>query len=107
MPPAVGAVCCRKAKAGLGVHHGVLHIRTRLSPLQRLNLDSSLKTTWLHSAAVQFPLARHHSELRHRLVDVMCSTRNGRCDPKCPSASRLRMIREDTGTLVKVLPVPR
>ncbi|GFU92035.1 uncharacterized protein TNCV_1665201 [Trichonephila clavipes] len=23
--------------------------------------------------------------------------RNGRCDPKCPSARRLRMVREDTG----------
>ncbi|GFX25120.1 uncharacterized protein TNCV_2752951 [Trichonephila clavipes] len=50
-----------------------------------INLDSSLKMTWFHSAAVQFPRVWHHSK------------RRGRRDPKCPSARRLRMVREDTG----------
>ncbi|GFY30121.1 hypothetical protein TNCV_4074341 [Trichonephila clavipes] len=31
-------------------------------------------------------------------MGVKDSTRNGRRDPKCPSARGLRMIREDTGT---------
>ncbi|GFY12457.1 uncharacterized protein TNCV_1798791 [Trichonephila clavipes] len=41
---------------------------------------------------------RHHSKRRRRWVGVKGSTRNGRHDPKCPSARRLRMFREDTGT---------
>ncbi|GFT87487.1 hypothetical protein TNCV_2395891 [Trichonephila clavipes] len=34
------------------------------------------------------------------------NTRNGRHYPKCSSARRLRMVREDTEPLVKFLPVP-
>ncbi|PRD27942.1 UNVERIFIED_CONTAM: hypothetical protein NCL1_33927 [Trichonephila clavipes] len=52
--------------------------------------------TWFHSAAVQFPRVWQHSK-RRRCVGVMGSTRNGRRDPECLSARRLRMIREDTG----------
>ncbi|GFX20086.1 uncharacterized protein TNCV_1436461 [Trichonephila clavipes] len=74
-----------------------LHTRTQLSSLLRLNLDSSLKTTWLHSAAIQFPRARPHSKQRRRWVGVKGSTRNGRRDTTCPSARHLRMVREDTG----------
>ncbi|GFU70267.1 uncharacterized protein TNCV_904091 [Trichonephila clavipes] len=97
--PAVGAVCRCKAKAGLrrsqrglqknehGWHHSLL----------RLNLDSELKSTWFHSAAVQFPRARHHSKRRRRWMGVKGITRNGRHDPKCPSPRHLRLIREDTG----------
>ncbi|GFX14700.1 uncharacterized protein TNCV_4016981 [Trichonephila clavipes] len=66
----------------------------------------SLKTTWFHSAAVQFPRAWHHSKRRRRWVSVKSSRRNGRRDPKCPLAKRLRMVREDTGPLMKVRPVP-
>ncbi|GFV74299.1 uncharacterized protein TNCV_5127421 [Trichonephila clavipes] len=94
--PAVGAVCRCKAKAGLRCSPRGLHTRTRLSSLLRVNLDSSLKTTWFHSAAVQFPRERHHSKRRCRWVDVKGSTRNGRHDPKCPSARRIHMVREDT-----------
>ncbi|GFT53812.1 c2H2-type domain-containing protein [Trichonephila clavipes] len=43
--PTVGAVCRCKAKAGLRRSPRGLNTRTRLSSLQRLNLDSSLKTT--------------------------------------------------------------
>ncbi|GFT53786.1 uncharacterized protein TNCV_741261 [Trichonephila clavipes] len=93
---AVGAVCRCKAKAGLRVLRRSLHTRTRLSSLLGLNLDSSLKMTWFHSFALEFPRARHHSKRRCRWVGVKGSTRNGRCDPKCPSARRLRMVREDT-----------
>ncbi|GFV33110.1 uncharacterized protein TNCV_509491 [Trichonephila clavipes] len=94
--PDVGVVCRYKAKAGLRRSPRVLHIRTRLSSLLRLNLDSSLKTTWFHSAAVQFPRARHHSKRRRQWVSVKGSTRNGHRDPY-PSARSLRMVREDTG----------
>ncbi|GFV06746.1 uncharacterized protein TNCV_1611591 [Trichonephila clavipes] len=58
---------------------------------------SSLKTTWFHFAAVQFPRARHHSKRRRQWVGVKGSSRNGRRDPKCPLARCLRMVREDTG----------
>ncbi|GFX42969.1 uncharacterized protein TNCV_4058921 [Trichonephila clavipes] len=51
---AVGAVCRCKAKAGLRRSPRGLRTRTRLTSLLRLNLDSSLKTTWFYSAAVQF-----------------------------------------------------
>ncbi|GFY33784.1 uncharacterized protein TNCV_4594961 [Trichonephila clavipes] len=95
--PAGGAVCRCKAKARLRRSPRGLHTRTRFSSLLRLNPDSSLKSTWLHSAAVQFPHARHHSKRRRRWVGVKSSTCNGRHDPKCPSTRRLRMVREDTG----------
>ncbi|GFT95291.1 hypothetical protein TNCV_3325941 [Trichonephila clavipes] len=39
-------------------------------------------------------------------MGVKGSTRNGRRDPKCPSARRLRMVREDTGDPSEVLSVP-
>ncbi|GFS75010.1 uncharacterized protein TNCV_1396681 [Trichonephila clavipes] len=74
---AVGAVCRCKAKAGLRRSPRGLHTRTRLPSLLRLNLDLSLKTTWFHSAAVQFPRARHHSKRRRRWLGVKGSTRNG------------------------------
>ncbi|GFU07481.1 uncharacterized protein TNCV_2224771 [Trichonephila clavipes] len=95
--PAVGAVCRCKTKTGLRRSPRGLHTRTRLSSLLRLNLDSSLKTTWFPSAAVHFPRARHHFKRRRRWVGVKGSTRNGPRDPKCPSARRLLLIREDTG----------
>ncbi|GFX44492.1 uncharacterized protein TNCV_4713181 [Trichonephila clavipes] len=46
--------------------------------------------------SVQFPRVRHHSKRRRRWVGVKGSTRNGRRDPKYPSARHLRMVREDT-----------
>ncbi|GFT27623.1 uncharacterized protein TNCV_3570041 [Trichonephila clavipes] len=103
---AVRVMCRCKAKAGLRRSPQGLYTRTRLSLLLRLNLDSSLYTTWFHSAAIHFPSARHLSKRRRRWVGVKGSTRNGRLDPKYPSARRLRMVREDTGPLVKVLSVP-
>ncbi|GFX69211.1 uncharacterized protein TNCV_3563871 [Trichonephila clavipes] len=45
----------------------------------------------------RFPRAQHHSKRRRRWVGVKGSTRNGRRDPKCPSAKRLRMVQENTG----------
>ncbi|GFX70985.1 uncharacterized protein TNCV_1689681 [Trichonephila clavipes] len=87
--PAVGAVCRCKAKAGLRRSPRGLHTRKRLSSLLRLNMDSSLKTTWFHSAAVQFSRARDYSKRRRRWVGVKSSTRNGRRDPKCPSVRHI------------------
>ncbi|GFV07809.1 uncharacterized protein TNCV_305571 [Trichonephila clavipes] len=94
---AEGVVCRCKAKAGLRRSQRVLHARTRLSSLLILNLDSSLKTTWFHSAADQFPRARHHSKRRRRWLGVKGNTRDERRDPKCTSARHLRMVREDAG----------
>ncbi|GFU45357.1 uncharacterized protein TNCV_4237101 [Trichonephila clavipes] len=77
IPPAVGVVCRCKAKTGLRRSPRGLHTRTRLSSLLRMNLDLSLKTTWFHSTAVQFPRAQHHSKQNRRWVGVKSSTRNG------------------------------
>ncbi|GFW31640.1 uncharacterized protein TNCV_4683131 [Trichonephila clavipes] len=96
LTPAVGTMCRCKAKTGLRHSPRGLHTRTRLSSLLRLNQDSSLKTAWFHSAAVQFPREWHHSERRCRQVGVKGSTRNERHNPRCPSARCLRMFREDT-----------
>ncbi|GFX58598.1 e3 ubiquitin-protein ligase RNF13 [Trichonephila clavipes] len=89
-------------KAGLRRSPRGLHTRTQLSPLLRLNRDSSLNMTWFHSAAVQFPCVRHHSKLNHRRVDFKGSTRNWRRDPKCP----LSRFEKTQDPLVKVLHVP-
>ncbi|GFX62869.1 uncharacterized protein TNCV_3351951 [Trichonephila clavipes] len=97
--PPVEAVCRSKAKAGLSRSPQGLPACPRLSSLLRLNPDSSLKTSWYHSAAVQLPRARHHSKRRRRWVGVKGNTRNGHRHPKCPSFRRLRMVREDTGAL--------
>ncbi|GFV34606.1 uncharacterized protein TNCV_1449121 [Trichonephila clavipes] len=93
--PAVGAVCRCKTKAGLRRSPRGLYTRTRLSSLLRLNLDSSIKTTWFHSTAVLFPRAWHQSKRRRRWVGVKGSTCNGHRNPKCPSGRRLRVVRED------------
>ncbi|GFW89204.1 uncharacterized protein TNCV_2686371 [Trichonephila clavipes] len=94
---AVGAVCGCKAKAGLRRSPPGLQTRIQLSSLLRLNLDSSLKPTWFHFAAVQFPRAWQHSKRRRRWVGFKGSTRNGRCDPKCSSARQLRIVRKVKG----------
>ncbi|GFU63458.1 uncharacterized protein TNCV_45041 [Trichonephila clavipes] len=95
--PAVGVVFLCKTKAGLRRSIRGLNTRTRLSSLLRLNLDSSVETNWFHSIAVQFNLAQHHSKRRCRWLGVKGSTRYERRDPKCPSARRIPMLREDTG----------
>ncbi|GFY11370.1 uncharacterized protein TNCV_3182211 [Trichonephila clavipes] len=46
---------------------------------------------------VQFPRTWQHSKQRRRWVGGEGSTCNGCRDPKCPSARRLRKVREDTG----------
>ncbi|GFV03308.1 uncharacterized protein TNCV_4019051 [Trichonephila clavipes] len=68
-----------------------------MSSLLRMNLDSSLKTTWFHSAAFQFHRAWYHYKRRRRWVGVKGSTSYGYRDPNCPSTWRLRMVLEDTG----------
>ncbi|GFV67253.1 uncharacterized protein TNCV_3670081 [Trichonephila clavipes] len=45
----------------------------------------------------QFSHVWYHCKRRHRWVDIKVSTRNGRHDPKCPSARRFLMVQEDTG----------
>ncbi|GFW87389.1 uncharacterized protein TNCV_1267621 [Trichonephila clavipes] len=94
--PAVGAVCCCKVKVGLRSSPRGLHTQTRLSSPLRLNLYSSLKTTCFHSAAVQFPRARHRSKRKRRWMVFKGSACNGSSDPKCPLARCLRMVRKDT-----------
>ncbi|GFX82177.1 uncharacterized protein TNCV_4398361 [Trichonephila clavipes] len=78
--PAVEAVCSYKAKVGLRRSPQGLHTRTRLSSLLRLNLDSraSLKTTWFHFSAVQFPPVRHHFKRSRLWGSVKGSTRKRR-----------------------------
>ncbi|GFV53227.1 uncharacterized protein TNCV_1065861 [Trichonephila clavipes] len=90
-------MCRCKAKEGFGRSPRGLHTRTRLLPLLKFNLDSSLKTTWFHSVAVQSLRALHHSRRKRRWVGVIGSTRNGCRDTRCPSDRCLAMIWEDTG----------
>ncbi|GFY23269.1 uncharacterized protein TNCV_3939651 [Trichonephila clavipes] len=90
------AVCRCKAKAGLRCSPRGLHTRTRWLSVLKLNLNSSLKTTWFHSTAVQYRSSGHHSKRRRRLLGVIISTRNGRRVNRCPSARRFAMIRKDT-----------
>ncbi|GFV28770.1 e3 ubiquitin-protein ligase RNF13 [Trichonephila clavipes] len=99
--PAVGAVGRYKAKAGLRCSTRGLHTQTRLSSLLRLNLDSSLKTTWLHSAAVQFPRARHYFKRRRRWVSVKGST-----IPNVLQPGAFVWFKKTQGPLMKVLHVP-
>ncbi|GFU64837.1 uncharacterized protein TNCV_2144721 [Trichonephila clavipes] len=96
--PAVGASCRCKSKAK--VRRSPRGLLTQLPSLLRLNLYSSLKTTWFHSAAVQSPHVWHHWKQRRRWVGVKASKRNGRRDPNFPSARRLRMVREGTGASI-------
>ncbi|GFS71812.1 uncharacterized protein TNCV_3715001 [Trichonephila clavipes] len=98
--PAVGMVFHCKAKAGLRRSQRSLHTRTRLLSMLRLNLDSSLRATWFHSAAVQFPRAWHQSKRRCQWVGVKGSTRNRHRGPKCPSAKRLRIFEKTQVLLV-------
>ncbi|GFT08554.1 uncharacterized protein TNCV_4401311 [Trichonephila clavipes] len=49
------------------------------------------------ATSVSFPCARHNSN-RRRWVSVKGGKRNGRCDPKCPSARCLCMVQENTVT---------
>ncbi|GFX13430.1 HTH_Tnp_Tc3_2 domain-containing protein [Trichonephila clavipes] len=77
-----------QAKKGMGS----IHTNTIVITAEIEFGFASLKTTWFHSAAVQFPRARHHSKRRYWWVGVKGSTYNGRSDPKCPSTRR-----EDTG----------
>ncbi|GFX99981.1 e3 ubiquitin-protein ligase RNF13 [Trichonephila clavipes] len=104
--PAVRAVCLCKAKAGLRRSPRGLNTRTRLSPLLKMNLDSSLKTIWFHSAVVQFPPARHHSKRRRRWVGVKGSTRNECHDLHVLQPGAFVWFERTWGPLVKRLPVP-
>ncbi|GFX91564.1 e3 ubiquitin-protein ligase RNF13 [Trichonephila clavipes] len=103
--PAVGVMCCCKAKAELMRSPRGLHTRTRLSSLLRLNLDSTLKTTWFLSPAVQFLHAMHHSkqsvdEWASRVAHVM-----GTVIPNVLQLGAFVLFEKTQGPLVKVLPV--
>ncbi|GFX23663.1 e3 ubiquitin-protein ligase RNF13 [Trichonephila clavipes] len=104
--PAVGAVCRYKAKAGLMRSPRGLHTRTRLSSLLRLNLDSTLKTTWFHCAAVQFPCARHHSKRRRRWGASRAVHVMGTVIPNVLQPGTFIWLDKIQGPLVQVLPVP-
>ncbi|GFV43729.1 uncharacterized protein TNCV_1271021 [Trichonephila clavipes] len=91
--PDVGVVSCCKAKVGLWRSARGLHTRKRLSSLLRLNLDSSLGSIPLQSS---FLVHGTTPKGGFQWVAFKSSTRNGRHDPKCPSARCLRMVLEDT-----------
>ncbi|GFW37693.1 e3 ubiquitin-protein ligase RNF13 [Trichonephila clavipes] len=97
---AVGAVYHCKAKAGLRRLPRSHDTRTRLSSLLRLNLDSSLKKTWFHSAAVQFFRAWHPSTGASRAAHGM-----GAVIPNVLQPGAFVLLEKTQGPLVKVLPV--
>ncbi|GFW65816.1 e3 ubiquitin-protein ligase RNF13 [Trichonephila clavipes] len=62
--------------------------------------------TWYHSAAVQFPRARHHSKRRRRWVGVKGSARNGHAIPNVLQPGAFVCFEMTQGPLMKVVPVP-
>ncbi|GFW19722.1 e3 ubiquitin-protein ligase RNF13 [Trichonephila clavipes] len=102
----MGVVCRCKAKEGLRSSPRDLHTRARLPSLLRLNLDSSLKTTWFRSAAVQFPRAWHHSKWKCQWVGVKSRTLMGVAIPNVLQPGPFVWFLKTRGPLVKMLPVP-
>ncbi|GFW13067.1 e3 ubiquitin-protein ligase RNF13 [Trichonephila clavipes] len=87
--------------ANEGCHNDTL----RHDEKSRLNLDSSLKMTWFHSAAVQFPRActpnRGVDGWVSRAVHVI-----GTAIPNVLQPGTFEWFEKTQGPLVKVLPVP-
>ncbi|GFU45002.1 uncharacterized protein TNCV_4235111 [Trichonephila clavipes] len=91
--PAVGVVC-RCKNAGLRHSPRVLHANTIVITAEIesgfVAIDDLVP---LHCS----PVSSCHSKRMRRRVGIKGSTHNGSRDPNCPSAKRLRMVREDTG----------
>ncbi|GFX72033.1 e3 ubiquitin-protein ligase RNF13 [Trichonephila clavipes] len=94
-----------KAKAGLWRSPRGLHIRTLLSSLLKLSLDSSLKTTWFHSIAVQSRRARFHSKQRCRRWVSLAAHLMGAVIPDVLQPGAFRWFGKTKGSVVKMLPV--
>ncbi|GFU86586.1 uncharacterized protein TNCV_4480221 [Trichonephila clavipes] len=109
-------ITARVADVGRKVHSGYLPFRTKMQVLNQscqndrlrvmlelVHIDIippktfKLERREMLEANRICPRARHHCKWRRRLVRIKGSTRSGYRDPKCPSARRLRMVREDTG----------
>ncbi|GFV21075.1 e3 ubiquitin-protein ligase RNF13 [Trichonephila clavipes] len=103
--PAMEAVRRCKAKAGLRRSARRLQTRTRLSSLPRLNLDSSIKTTWFLSVAVQF-LVRGTTQ--NRGIDGWASRAAHVMGTAIPNVlpGAFVWFEKTQGPLMKVLPVP-
>ncbi|GFT49078.1 e3 ubiquitin-protein ligase RNF13 [Trichonephila clavipes] len=105
--PAVKAVCPCKANSGLRHSPSGLPTRTRLPSLLRLNLDSSLKTTWFHSAAQSSFLVSSTTpnggveKGASRAAHVM-----GTVIPNVLQPDAFVWFQKRQGPLVKVLPLP-
>ncbi|GFW13444.1 e3 ubiquitin-protein ligase RNF13 [Trichonephila clavipes] len=105
--PALGAMYRCTAKAGSSRSPRDLHTQTRLLPLLGLNLDSSLKMTWFHSAAVQFLLVRGANqnggveEWASWAAHVM-----GAAIPNVLQPGAFVWFEKTQGPLMKILPVP-
>ncbi|GFY09233.1 uncharacterized protein TNCV_2991511 [Trichonephila clavipes] len=96
---AVGAVCRCVDKAGLRHSPRGLHKQKRLSSLLRLNLDSSLKMTCFHSAAVQFLRAKQQSNWSCRWVgfkDSKCNGLRDHADDSTPLKLRRLLLLSST-----------
>ncbi|GFV51724.1 e3 ubiquitin-protein ligase RNF13 [Trichonephila clavipes] len=104
--PAVVVVCRCKAKEGLRRSPRGLRTQTRLSPLLRLNLDSSLKTT-------SFILLQSSFQVRGTTpnggVDGWASKAAhvmGAAIPNVLQPGAFGWFEKTQGSLAKVLPVP-
>ncbi|GFW77219.1 uncharacterized protein TNCV_2726491 [Trichonephila clavipes] len=56
-----------------------------MSSVLRLNLDSSLKTTWFLSTAVHFPRVRRHSKRLRQRKHTYCASRSQMSFSQAPS----------------------
>ncbi|GFW39967.1 hypothetical protein TNCV_5116501 [Trichonephila clavipes] len=91
--PAVGAVCRCKAKER-GVYHGFPHTIIITAEIESGCVVKDdlvpFRCSLVSSCAAPFQTEASRGEA------FKGSTHNGRCDSKCPSARRLRVVREDT-----------
>ncbi|GFU27942.1 uncharacterized protein TNCV_3153071 [Trichonephila clavipes] len=95
--PAVGAVCRCKTKAGLR------RFTTESPHTNTIVITAEIESGFVtKDDLVPFrcsPFSSFMAPLQTEASMGGCqeSTRNGRRDPRCPSARRLRMVRENTG----------
>ncbi|GFW75465.1 uncharacterized protein TNCV_4426481 [Trichonephila clavipes] len=71
---------------------GCLHTRTWLSPVPKINRDSSLNTTFCQSGTFHIDLAWHHCRRSCRCSGVKGSARKGRLDLRFASARCLEIV---------------
>ncbi|GFT86115.1 uncharacterized protein TNCV_3257201 [Trichonephila clavipes] len=98
--PVVRTVSLCAVKAGLKRSPRGHHARTRLSLLPKLNLDSSLKTTWFHLVAVQSLRAQSHSKQKRSLPKAKSLIAFLKDELQLKMNTNQNVLTADSGTVV-------